>query len=40
MMTLKGHSNTVACCCVTPDGKHIISASGEKKLKVWKIILI
>jgi WD40 repeat protein len=27
----------VAACAVTPDGRHVVSASWDKTLKVWEL---
>jgi WD40 repeat protein len=27
----------VRACAVTPDGRHVISASNDKTLKVWEL---
>ena len=37
MLTLKGHSDTVSSVSFSPDGKRIVSGSGDKTLKVWDI---
>ena len=36
-LTFKGHSETVSSVSFSPDGKQIVSGSGEKTLKVWDI---
>jgi len=33
--TLTGHSKTVASVAYSPDGKHIISGSFDRTVKVW-----
>ena len=33
--TLRGHSATVNCVAYSPDGKHIVSGSADKTVKVW-----
>jgi WD40 repeat protein len=35
VMTLRGHSDEVHGMAVSPDGKRIISGSGDKTIKVW-----
>ena len=35
--TLTGHSGWVNAVAVSPDGKHVISGSGDKTLKVWNL---
>ncbi len=35
--TLKGHGDWVNGCVVTPDGRHVVSASRDKTLKVWEL---
>ena len=34
-LTFKGHSKAVNSVSFSPDGKQIVSASGDKTLKVW-----
>ena len=34
-LTLKGHSDFVSSVGFSPDGKRIVSGSGDKTLKVW-----
>ncbi|MEO2012316.1 MAG: WD40 repeat domain-containing protein [Pirellulaceae bacterium] len=36
-LTLKGHSSDVLSVSFSPDGKRIVSGSGDKTLKVWDI---
>ena len=36
-LTLKGHSEDVNSVSFSPDGKRIVSGSGDKTLKVWDI---
>ena len=36
-LTLKGHSSGVTSVSFSPDGKRIVSGSGDKTLKVWDI---
>src|SRR5450759_1000680 len=33
--TLTGHGASVTACAVSPDGTWIVSASGDKTLKIW-----
>jgi len=35
--TLEGHTNWVYACAVTPDGRHVVSASADRMLKVWQL---
>jgi len=35
--TLKGHTSYVTACAVTPDGRHVVSASRDQTLKVWEL---
>jgi nucleoside phosphorylase len=35
--TLAGHINVVTACAVTPDGRHVVSASYDRTLKVWDL---
>jgi len=34
---LAGHTLPVTACAVTPDGRHVVSASTDKTLKVWEL---
>jgi len=34
---LEGHTMEVNTCTVTPDGRHVVSASGDETLKVWEL---
>ena len=34
-LTIKGHSDYVRSACVTPDGKHVITASMDKTACIW-----
>ena len=34
---LVGHSAGVTACAVTADGRHVVSASGDRTLKVWDL---
>ena len=33
--TLRGHSSYVFSVAYSPDGKHIVSGSGDKTVKIW-----
>ena len=33
--TLRGHSNWVSSVAYSPDGKHIVSGSPDKTVKIW-----
>jgi|GEM_PF-6887656 len=35
--TLKGHKGSIACISLSRDGKHLLSASEDKKVKDWEI---
>ena len=37
LRTLKGHTDRVWSCCYSPDGKLIVSASGDCTLKLWEV---
>ena len=37
MATLEGHTHQVTACAVTPDGRHVVSASKDRTLKVWDL---
>jgi WD40 repeat protein len=34
---LVGHAQLVTACAVTPDGRRMVSASGDRTLKVWEL---
>jgi WD40 repeat protein len=34
---LAGHTSDVTACTVTPDGRHVVSASEDGTLKVWEL---
>jgi len=34
---LEGHTAYVTACVVTPDGRHVVSASEDQTLKVWEL---
>jgi len=34
---LVGHASVVTACAVTPDGRRVVSASGDRTLKVWDL---
>ena len=36
-LTLKGHSGLVYSVSFSPDGKRIVSGSGDKTVKVWVV---
>ncbi|HEX8107473.1 MAG TPA: WD40 repeat domain-containing protein [Kofleriaceae bacterium] len=36
-LSLEGHAGWVTACAVTPDGRHVVSASQDKTLKVWEL---
>jgi WD40 repeat protein len=33
--TLKGHSEAIYSIAFTPDGKHVVTGSGDRSIKVW-----
>jgi WD40 repeat protein len=33
--TLRGHSSEVTSVAYSPDGKHIVSGSWDKTVKIW-----
>jgi hypothetical protein len=35
--TLEDHTSGVTACAVTPDGRHVVSASMDQTLKVWEL---
>lgn len=35
LMTLQGHTYSVQACAYSPDGRHIVSGSFDRTLKVW-----
>lgn len=35
LLTLRGHDRWVSAVAFTPDGKFIISGSGDDTLKIW-----
>jgi WD40 repeat protein len=37
IQTLEGHTKHVWAVAVTPDGRHAVSASGDKALRVWEL---
>ncbi len=37
MATLEGHTKGVNACAVAPDGRHVVSASEDRTLKVWDL---
>jgi hypothetical protein len=34
---LEGHTSSVTACAMTPDGRHVVSASEDKAVKVWEL---
>jgi WD40 repeat protein/serine/threonine protein kinase len=38
IMTLRGHSDWVSSVAVSPDGRHVVSASWDNKIKVWDVL--
>jgi WD40 repeat protein len=36
-VTFKGHQNFVSCLAITPDGKYVVSGSGDSSPKVWDL---
>ena len=36
-LTLKGHGKLVISVSFSPDGKRIVSGSGDKTVKIWDI---
>jgi WD40 repeat protein len=36
-LTFKGHTASVSCVAISPDGKHIVSGSGDKTIKLWDV---
>jgi WD40 repeat protein len=38
LATLQGHTDCVTACAVTPDGRHVVSASNDQTLKVWELV--
>ena len=36
-LTLKGHSEPVSSVSFSPDGKRIVSGSGDNTVKIWDI---
>ncbi|HEY0994279.1 MAG TPA: AAA family ATPase, partial [Kofleriaceae bacterium] len=37
LRNLEGHTDSVNACVVTPNGRHVVSASGDQTLKVWDL---
>lgn len=37
LRSLEGHTAYVRACAVTPDGRHVVSASDDNTLKVWDL---
>lgn len=38
LLTLRGHEGWVSAVLCTPDGKRIVSGSGDDSLKVWDVL--
>ncbi len=38
ILALHGHRDHIAACAVTPDGRHVISASWDSAVKVWDLL--
>jgi len=37
VQTLQGHTGSVYCCAVTPNGSRLVSSSADETLKVWDL---
>lgn len=37
MRELRGHDRTVNHCAFTPDGQHLVSASADRSLRLWRL---
>ena len=37
LATLHGHTDSVYGCAITPDGRHLVSASYDRTLRVWDL---
>jgi WD40 repeat protein len=35
VLSLKGHTGTICCVAVSPDGKRIVSGSFDRMVKIW-----
>jgi WD40 repeat protein len=35
--TFTGHTDSVTCCCLTPDGQKLITGSLDCSVRVWDI---
>jgi len=38
LATLYGHTDRITACLVTPDERHVVSASNDDTLKVWELL--
>lgn len=35
---LQGHDNDITHCCLTPDGRHVVSSSKDATIRVWFVL--